>query len=51
MKNIQNKLNFNKLIDDIDNLINEYINSNKIISKKELLKEMKLPYNFLILKW
>ena len=51
MKNIQVKENFNKLIDDINDLIDSYIKNNNIISKKELLKEMSLPNNFLDLKW
>jgi len=51
MKNIQVKENFNKLIDDINNLIDSYIKNNNIISKEELLKEMSLPNNFLNLKW
>lgn len=51
MKNIQVKENFNKLIDDINDLINSYIKNNNIISKEELLKEMSLPNNFLDLKW
>lgn len=50
MKNIQVKENFNKLIDDINDLIDSYIKNNNIISKKELLKEMSLPNNFLDLK-
>ncbi len=51
MKNIQVKETFNKLIDDINDLIDSYIKNNHIISKKELLKEMNLPNNFLDLKW
>lgn len=51
MKNIQVKENFNKLIDDINDLINNYIKNNNIVLKKELLKEMSLPNNFLDLKW
>lgn len=51
MKNIQVKESFNKLIDDINDLINSYIKNNNIISKKELLKEMSLPNNFSDLKW
>ena len=51
MKNIQVKENFNKLIDDINNLIDSYIKNNNIISKEELLKEMSLPNNFSDLKW
>lgn len=51
MKNIQVKENFNKLIDDINDLIDSYIKNNNIISKKELLKEMSLPSNFSDLKW
>lgn len=51
MKNIQVKENFNKLIDDINDLIDSYIKNNNIISKKELLKEMSLPNNFSDLKW
>lgn len=51
MKNIQVKENFNKLIDDINDLIDGYIKNNNIISKEELLKEMSLPSNFLDLKW
>lgn len=51
MKNIQVKKNFNKLIDEIDNLIDDYIKNNNIISKDELLKEMSLPNNFYDLKW
>lgn len=51
MKNIQVKENFNKLIDDINDLIDNYIKNNDIISKDEMLKEMNLPYNFSNLKW
>ena len=51
MKNIQVKENFNKLIDDINNLIDSYIKNNNIISKEELLKEMSLSNNFCNLKW
>lgn len=51
MKNIQVKENFNKLIDDINDLIDSYIKNNNIISKEELLKEMSLPSNFSDLKW
>ena len=51
MKNIQVKENFNKLIDDINDLIDSYIKNNNIISKKELLEEMSLPNNFSDLKW
>jgi len=51
MKNIQVKENFNKLIDDINDLIDGYIKNNNIISKEELLKEMSLPNNFSDLKW
>lgn len=51
MKNIQVKEKFNKLIDDINDLIDSYIKNNNIISKKELLKEMSLPNNFSDLKW
>jgi len=51
MKNIQVKENFNKLIDDINNLIESYIKNNNIILKEELLKEMSLPNNFSDLKW
>ena len=51
VKNIQVKENFNKLIDDINDLIDSYIKNNNIISKEELLKEMSLPNNFSDLKW
>lgn len=51
IKNIQVKEKFNKLIDDINELIDSYIKNNNIISKEELLKEMSLPNNFLDLKW
>ena len=51
MKNIQVKERFNKLIDDINSLIDDYIQNNSIILKEELLKEMSLPNNFLDLKW
>ena len=51
IKNIQEKEKFNKLIDDINNLVDDYIKNNKIVSKKRLLKEMNLPNNFLNLKW
>lgn len=51
MKNIQVKEKFNKLIDEINDLINSYIKKNNIIGKEELLKEMSLPNNFLDLKW
>lgn len=51
IKNIQVKDKFNILIDNIDELINSYIKNNNIISKEELLKEMRLPINFLDLKW
>ena len=45
------KENFNKLIDDIIDLIDNYIKNNNIIYKDELLKEMSLPNNFYDLKW
>lgn len=51
MKNIQVKEDFNKLINDISELIDDYIKNNNIISKKELLKGMNLPSNFFDLKW
>lgn len=51
MKNIQVKENFNKLIDGINDLIDDYVKNNNIISKEELLKEMSLPSNFSDLKW
>lgn len=51
MKNIQVKKSFNKLIDDINDLIDDYVKNNNIISKEELLKEMSLPSNFYDLKW
>ena len=51
IKNIQLKEKFNTLIDNIDNLINNYIENNNIISKEELLKEMNLPNNYCDLKW
>ena len=51
MKNIQVKENFNKLIDDINDLIDDYIKNNNTISKEKLLKEMSLPNNFSDLKW
>ena len=51
MKNIQVKESFNKLIDGINDLIDNYIKNNSIISKTELLKEMNLPNNFSDLKW
>ena len=51
MKNIQVKESFNKLIDNINNLIDDYVKNNNIISKEELLKEMSLPSNFYDLKW
>ena len=51
IKNILPKQDFNKLIDDLTNLINNYINDNNVITKEELLKEMHLPLNYEILKW
>ena len=51
MKNIQVKENFNKLIDGINDLIDDYVKNNNIISEEELLKEMSLPSNFSDLKW
>ena len=51
MKNIQVKESFNRLIDDINYLIDDYVKNNNIISKEELLKEMSLPSNFYDLKW
>ena len=51
VKNIQIKSKFNKLIDDINELINNYVENNSIISKDELLTEMGFPNNFLALKW
>lgn len=51
VKNIQDKVRFNKLIDNINNLINEYVKENKIITKKALVREMGLPSNFKKLKW
>ena len=51
MKNIQVKEKFNKLIDDISDLIDSYIKNNNVVSKEELLKEMSLPDNFYALKW
>lgn len=51
MKNIQVKEKFNKLIDNINDLIDNYIKNNSSIVKEDLLKEMSLPNNFLDLKW
>ena len=51
MKNSQEKKSFNKLIDNINDLINNYVKNNSIISKDELLNEMNLPNNFIELKW
>lgn len=51
IKNIQVKESFNKLIDDINDLVDNYIKKNNIISKEELLKEMSLPSDFWNLKW
>lgn len=51
IKNIQVKEKFNILIDDINDLIDDYIENNNIISKEKLLKEMSLPSNFCDLKW
>lgn len=51
MKNILNKKKFNLMINNIDSLIDEYINANEIIKRDELLKEMNLPSNYLDLKW
>lgn len=51
IKNILPKQEFNKLIDDLTNLIDNYINNNSVITKEELLQEMHLPVNYDILKW
>lgn len=51
IKNIQVKEKFNKLIDDINDLIDCYIKNNNVVSKEELLKEMHLPSDFFNLKW
>ncbi len=42
---------FNKLIENLACLIENYINNNGIITKEELLNEMHLPLNYEILKW
>lgn len=51
IKNIQVKEKFNRLIEEINELIDSYIKNNNIISKNELLNEMSLPNNFYDLKW
>lgn len=51
IKNILPKQDFNKLIDDLTILIDNYIEINDVITKEELLKEMHLPINYEILKW
>lgn len=51
IKNIQDKEKFNKLIDDINELIDSYVKNNNIISKQQLINEMSLPNNFYDLKW
>lgn len=51
IKNILPKQDFNKLIDDLTILIDNYIKNNNVITKEELLKEMHLPLNYEILKW
>lgn len=50
IKNILPKKEFNTLIDNIEKLINDYID-NTSIKKEDLLKEMHLPLNYKILKW
>lgn len=51
IKNILPKNDFNKLIENLTCLIENYINNNSIITKEELLNEMHLPLNYEILKW
>lgn len=51
IKNILPKNDFNKLIENLTCLIENYINNNSIITKEELLNEMNLPLNYEILKW
>lgn len=51
IKNILPKNDFNKLIENLTYLIENYINNNSIITKEELLNEMHLPLNYEILKW
>lgn len=51
IKNILPKKDYNKLIEDLSSLIDNYINNNNVITKKELLNEMHLPVNYEILKW
>lgn len=45
------KKDFNKLIDDLQHLIEEFITNNDVITKEELLSEMHLPVNYEILRW
>jgi len=51
IKNILPKKDYNKLIEDLSSLIDNYINNNNVITKEELLSEMHLPVNYEILKW
>lgn len=51
IKNILPKKDYNKLIEDLSSLIDNYINNNNVITKEELLNEMHLPVNYEILKW
>lgn len=51
IKNILPKNDFNKLIDDLTLLINNYIVNNNVITIEELLQEMHLPLNYELLKW
>ena len=51
IKNILPKKDYNKLIEDLTSLIDNYINNNNVITKEELLNEMHLPVNYEILKW
>ena len=51
IKNILPKKDYNKLIEDLSSLIDNYISNNRVITKEELLSEMHLPVNYEILKW
>ncbi len=51
IKNILPKKDYNKLIEDLSSLIDNYINNNNVITKEELLNGMHLPVNYEILKW
>lgn len=51
IKNFLPKNKFNCLIDKLTNIIDKYLDENKIITRKIFLKEFHLPSNFGNLRW